>query len=170
MARYNMKLSEEIIYEIVNHVEDGLTDKDAALCADIGYSTFALWKKIGNEAKNKSRKTKRDNLCLDLVEQLKKARILRKKRLISSLEEANNVTATIFLLKNYDPKEFNKKEFVIGNFDQLEKYMEQEYTQDEIDAVRKAIIDAEQRKEREIEYDEEPIFNQDGEFQDEETS
>ena len=71
--------------------------------------------------------------------------------------------ALIFLLKNYAPEEYNKQPYLIANFDKLESYMESEYTEAEIQAVREAILKAEDRRQAEITYDEDATFNSDDE-------
>ena len=71
------------------------------------------------------------------------------------------MTGLIFLLKNKYPFEFNKEVHKVLNFTALEKFMEEHYTEDEINRIRDAVLAAEARRESELEYDEHELFAKD---------
>lgn len=164
MPQHNMKLSEDTIEQFISDVDSGLSNKDACAANEISEESYYSWMRQAKEAISKKNKTDKDKLCIKLIQGLKGAKASRRLRRIEKLEEIDSPAGLIFLLKNDDPKQFNKKEFVVANFDKLEQYMQEEYSQSEIEDIRKAIFAAEERREQEIEFDEDEVFK---EFDDE---
>lgn len=158
------KLSIELIKEISDDIASGLNNKEACEVNDITESCMYKWISKAKEAldKAKSKRTEHQQLCVEFFQSLKKARHRRKQQRIQVLDTSDNVTGIIFLLRNEYPREYNRKPHAIPNFEKLEEYMVSEYTQAEIDAIRKAIFAAEDRRESEVEYDENIIFAEDG--------
>ena len=156
-----MKLTEELIQTIAKDVREGLSNIDACRVNDINNSTFYEWINQGKAAKNKPRKTERDRLCINFIQALDKAKIKRKQLRLKKLEENNSATGLIFLLKQEYPKEFNKEPVPIPNFQKLEEFMMSEYTQQEIEMIRKAIRSAEMRRQADVKYDENELFGED---------
>ena len=123
----------------------GTSNKDACYLKSISEPVFYQWLSIAKEAlgKQASKRTKREKLCIEFLESIKKARILREQNRIQTLEASSHPTGIIFLLKNEDPSKWNKQPYLIPNFEKLEAYMQSEYTQSEIEAIRSAILAAE---------------------------
>lgn len=158
-----MKLSEELIETIGKEIEDGLSNRDACRLHDITEQTFYGWIAKAHTAQSVSRKTPHQRLCIKFAREIHNARIRRKKNLVQTLQKMDHSPASaIFLLKNISPSEFNREPYKVLNFDRLESYMESEYTEDEIQAVRDAIFKAEDRRMKEIQYDENESFEDTG--------
>ena len=157
------KLTAELIKAISENVKEGLTDREACFVNNISRETFYKYLKTAENCKEKSRSklSEHQRNCLDFLDTIKKAKILRKRLRISKLQEMPSPTGLIFLLKNEYPAEFNKQPVLIPNFQKLEEYMESEYTQSELEKIRTAILEAEARRQSEIEYDEDDGFTGD---------
>ena len=164
-----MKLSDEIIKSLVKNVCAGLSNKDAAKAESITERIFYEWLQTAAfvTETGKKRLTKREKLCVKLAERLESARLERKKRFLEKLEDNKSPAGIIFLLKQAYPDEFNKEPVPLPNFQKLEEFMASEYTQPEIEAIRKAIHAAEARRQSEIRYDENEQF---GETEDDQTT
>lgn len=156
------KLTQERINLICDDIADGLSNKDACYVNDITDRIFYKWLATARESldKPRSRLSAHQRLCIQLFQSLKKAKLKRKQKRIKTLQGLPNPTGLIFLLKNEYPDEFNKQPILIPNFQAIEKYMASEYTQAEIQAVREAILAAEERRQSEIEYDEDDAFTE----------
>lgn len=155
-----MKISEEIVKSLVKNVCAGLSNKDAAKAESISEMTFYDWLRTAEAIREsgKKRLTARDKLCVQLADRLEAARLQRKKRFLEKLEDNKSPAGIIFLLKQAYPDEFNKEPVPLPNFQKLEEFMASEYTQPEIEAIRKAIHTAEARRQSEIRYDENEQF------------
>ena len=156
------KLDQALIDSVCEHIANGTSNKDACYLKSISESGFYEWMSVAkkSEVKQPSKRTKREKLCLEFLESLKKAKILREQNRIQQLEASSHPTGIIFLLKNEDPGKWNKQPYLIPNFEKLEAYMQSEYTQSEIEAIRSAILAAEERRQSEIEYDENENFTE----------
>ena len=154
------KLTPELITAIAKDITNGLNNQEACHVNGITKQTFYVYLKTAEDCKDtpRSKLSEHQRNCVDFSDALKNAKILRKRERISKLEQMDSATALIFLLKNEYPAEFNKQPYLIPNFEKLEAYMQSEYTQDEIQAVRDAIWKAEQRRESERQYDENDLF------------
>lgn len=161
------RLTQEKIEDIANDVASGLNNKDACEVNDISQVTFYRWINIAKNCDGKEELTEHEELCVNFVNSIKKAKHRRKQLRIEKLDNHDSVVGTIFLLKNEYPNEYNRQPIHIANFDKLEEYMQSEYTQAEINAVREAIFAAEDRREAEMKYDEDAIFCEDAEGVDE---
>ena len=157
-----IKLDAALIKAICRDIADGLSNQDACYVNDITPRVFYKWLAIAQESgdKPKSRLSQHQRNCVQLFHALKKARLKRKQSRIKELQESPSAAGKIFLLKNEYPKEFNRQPYLIPNFEKLEAFMESEYTQSEIEAIRTAILAAESRRQSEIEYDEDDQFSQ----------
>ena len=160
-----MKLTEEMINSLVADVGAGLSNQDAAKVNGISKRIFYDWLDVASTVREtgKKRLTMREKLCIQLVDKLEAAKLNRKKRLIQNLDESNSPAGSIFLLKQLHPQEFNKEPVPIPNFQKLESFMAEEYTQSEIEAIRKAIHAAEQRRQSDVRYAEDKLFGDDDE-------
>lgn len=156
------RLSDAKIKAIADDVARGLSNKDACDVNDVSQTIFYQWINIAKDCNGKDELTEHQKLCIKFVKAIKKAKYRRKQARIEKLDAHESVAGIIFLLKNEYPKEFNKQPYIIPNFDKLEEYMASEYTQAEIEAVRTAILAAEDRREREVEHDEDAMFVSDG--------
>ena len=96
-----------------------------------------------------------------MADALESARLKRKQRFLEKLEDNKSPAGIIFLLKQTYPDEFNKEPVPLPNFQKLEEFMTAEYTQQEIEAIRKAIRSAEQRRQANVKYDENELFGDD---------
>ena len=158
------KLTPDLITEISQDIEKGLSNTDACRINDITRQSLHNWLGIAKDShgKPRSKLTQHQRHCLDLFDALKKAKIRRKQSLVKKLEAMDDKPAAlIFLLKNYAPEEYNRQPYLIPNFDKLESYMESEYTESEIQAIRDAILKAEDRRQAEIAYNEDTAFSLD---------
>ena len=153
-----MKLTEELIKAIAEDVLEGLSNIDACRVNDITRTTFYDWINQGKAAQDKPRKTQRDRLCLKFIQALEKAKLKRKQNRLQMLENNKSPAGVIFLLKQEYPDEYNKEPVPLPNFEKLELFMQAEYTQQEIEAIRKAIHAAEARRQSEVRYDENELF------------
>lgn len=158
-----MKLTEELIQTIAKDVFQGLSNVDACRVNDIDNSTFYGWVRQGKAAEDKPRKTQRDRLCIKFIRALEIAKLKRKQLRLQKLEENNSPAGLIFLLKQEFPDEYNKEPVPLPNFQKLEEFMRNEYTQQEIKAIRKAIRAAETRRQADVKYDENELFGEDDE-------
>lgn len=160
-----MKLSKKLIGAVSNSIEEGLSNIDAACENGIDNDTFYEWIRKAKKYADKplSRLTQHQRLCRKFKEETDKAKLKRKKFRISKLQDLDNPTGLIFLLKQEHPTEFNKEPFLIANFDKIKSYMESEYTESEIQAIREAIFKAEDRHQAEIQYAEDALFSDDDE-------
>lgn len=165
MRKAMPKLSQALIIDICEQVEAGLNNKEACEVNDVTDSAMYKWIRNAEKAleKPQSQRTDHQKLCVKFFQSLKKSRHKRKRKRIQSLQQINTANGLIFLLKNEYPREFNRRPHLIPNFEKLEDYMASEYTQAEINAIREAIFAAEDRRESEVEYDENAAFTQDGE-------
>ena len=154
------KITPELREAICKDIADGLSNKDACYVNDIDESTFYKWLTTAKESKDKqaSKLSVHQRACVKLFQSLKKEVLKRKKKRIKTLQQQAAPVGLIFLLKNEYPDEFNKQPILIPNFEAIEKYMASEYTQAEIESVREAILAAEERRQSEIEYDEDDTF------------
>lgn len=155
-----MKLTESLIKTFSESIMGGLSNIDAAAENDIAPKTFYEWIRKAKETADRplSRLTPHQKLCRQFKETIDKAKLKRKRKRISKLQDLNNPTGLIFLLKQEHPEEFNKEPVQIPNFAALEDFMASEYTQSEIETIRKAVRAAETRRQAEIMYDEDPLF------------
>ena len=155
-----MKLTKELIASVSDSIMGGLSNKEAAAVNDIDNSTFYRWLSKAKETAGKpaSKLSKHQVLCRLFKETIDKARFERKKRWIQKLDECSSPAGIIFLLKMTYPAEFNKQPVLIPNFKKLEEFMASEYTQSEIEAIRKAVRAAENRRQSEVVFDEESLF------------
>ena len=157
------KLTPDTIKAISEAIESGLTNKDAMFINDVGESAFYSWLRESDRAtqvENTDDLSDHQKLCIKFSQSIKKARIRRKQRRIAKLEETTSPAGPIFLLKNEYPEEFNKQPYLIPNFEKIDQYMASEYTQAEYQAVKDAIMRAEQRREAERQYDEDDAFTE----------
>ena len=156
-----MKLTDALITEIAESIDKGLSNIDAAAVSGIDNSTFYRWLRIAKEAADKpaSKISQHARLCKQFKAAIEKAKLTRKKRWIQKLEACKSPAGIIFLLKQNYPSEFNKEPIAIMNFGALEDFMRSEYTQQEIEAIRKAIRAAEMRRQASIKYDEDELFS-----------
>ena len=157
------RITHQLITSVVKAIEEGLTNKDRALSMTFGETTFYKWITDAESAedKDKDELTDYEKLCIKFVQSLKKARLRRQQKRIKALEGMPNPTGIIFLMKNEDPAKWNRQPYLIPNFEKLEAYMQAEYTQAELAAVRSAIMSAEERREAERHYDEDDNFTND---------
>ena len=155
------RITHQLITSVVKAIEEGLTNKDACFIHDIHESTFYKWITDGKNAIGKDELTGYEKLCVKFIESLKKGKIRRQQQRIKALEGMPNPTGIIFLMKNEDPAKWNRQPYLIPNFEKLEAYMQAEYTQAELAAVRSAIMAAEERREAERHYDEDDNFTND---------
>lgn len=158
-----MKLSEAIIVSVCDSIEQGLSNIDASYENGIDNDTFYKWiqKAKAHADKPLSKLTLHQRLCRKFKQETDKAKLKRKKFRISKLQDLDNPTGLIFLLKQEHPQEFNKEPVPIPNFKKLEEFMASEYTQSEIEEIRKAIRGAEARRQSEVVFDEDPLFGND---------
>ena len=159
-----IKLDKVLIKAIADDIGSGLSNQDACWVNGISkqslYNYLAIAKK--SEGKPCEELSEHQRNCVDLMDSLKKARVERKRERIKKLEAMDDKPAAlIFLLKNEYPQEFNRQPYLIPNFDKLESYMESEYTESEIQAIRDAILKAEDRRQAEIAYNEDTAFSLD---------
>lgn len=154
-----MKLTSLLIKEIASDILDGLNIKDACKVNGITPQTFRNWISRAETARDKDELTDKDKLYIEFDDVIAKTKLKRKRNLIATLQNhEKSVTGIIFLLKNLYPFEFNKEVHKVLNFDALEKYMQENYTQQEIDRIREAVFAAEDRREQETQYDEDDLF------------
>ena len=160
-----MKLTAEMIEALANDVGTGLSNRDAAKVNNIHETTLYDWLKVASTVRKtgKKRLTKRERDCCKLVDALESARLKRKQRFLEKLEDNKSPAGIIFLLKQAYPDEYNKEPVPLPNFEKLEQFMQAEYTQQEIEAIRKAIHAAEARRQSEVRYDENELFGDDDE-------
>ena len=155
-----MKLTSEMIEALANNVGAGLSNRDAAKVNNIHETTLYDWLKTAAtvRATGKKRLTVRDRNCCKLADALESARLKRKQRFLEKLEDNKSPAGIIFLLKQMYPDEFNKEPVPLPNFEKLEAFMASEYTQQEIEVIRKAIHTAEKRRQSEVRYAENELF------------
>lgn len=163
-----MKLTEELITELVESISIGLSNIEAAAISGIDNSTFYRWLRLAEEAEDKpaSKISKHARLCKQFKAAVDKAKLERKKRWIQKLEACKSPSGIIFLLKQNYPDEYNKEPVPIPNFQKLEEFMRSEYTQHEIEAIREAVRAAETRRQKGIRYDEDELFGDSNETTD----
>ena len=160
-----MKLTKELIEAVSESIMGGLSNIDAAAENDIATKTFYEWiqKAKATTDRPPSKLTPHQKLCRQFKETIDKAKLKRKRFRLSKLQDLDNPTGLIFLLKQEHPEEFNKEPVPIPNFQKLEDFMTSEYTQQEIEVIRKAIRDAETRRQADVKYDENELFGEDDE-------
>ena len=159
-----MKLTDTIINAVSKDIEAGLSNRDACRVNDISEDILYNWLRTAKTAISKKKKTKRDRMCIKFAEAMEASKVKRKRSLVKKLEAMDDKPAAlIFLLRNYAPEEYNRQPYLIANFDKLESYMESEYTEAEIQAIRDAILRAEDRRQAEITYNEDTAFSSDDE-------
>ena len=155
-----MKLTEELIKSVSESIIDGLSNTDAAAINDITDKVFYEWIRKARDTADRppSKLTPHQKLCRQFKETIDKAKLKRKRLRISKLQDLDNPTGLIFLLKQEHPQEFNKEPVPIPNFSKLEEFMASEYTQSEIEAIRKAIRAAENRRQSDVVFAEDALF------------
>lgn len=165
-----MKLTKELIEAVSNSIVEGLSNIDAACENGITNVTFYEWIRKAKQYADKSisKLTPHQKLCREFKQEIDRAKLKRKKFRISKLQNLDNPTGLIFLLKQEHPQEFNKEPFRVLNFEQLKKFMESEYLDSEIQKIEGAIWEAEDRRQAEIVYAEDKLFSEDDEEVDEE--
>ena len=159
-----MKLTDELIEALANDVGSGLSNRDAAKVNNISEPAFYDWLKVASTVRKtgKKRLTKRERDCCKLADALESARLKRKQRFLEKLEDNKSPAGIIFLLKQTYPDEFNKEPVPLPNFSKLEEFMASEYTQSEIEDIRRAIRKAEARRQSDVTFDEDPLFGPQG--------
>lgn len=159
------RITHQLITSVVKSIEGGLTNKEACYIHSISETTFYRWLKDAEAVRDTDADdlTQYQKLCVKFCESIKRAKISRKQKRIELLEASESPVALIFLLKNEYPREFNKRPYLIPNFAKLEEYMASEYTESEIIAIREAILAAEDRRQSEVEYEEDDLFTKDAE-------
>ena len=160
-----MKLTDEMIEALANDVGAGLSNRDAAKVNNISERVLYDWLEVAKTVREteKKRLTLREKSCCKLADALASAKLERKKRFLEKLEDNKSPAGIIFLLKQTYPDEFNKEPVPLPNFQKLEEFMAAEYTQQEIEAIRKAIRVAETRRQSDVKYDENALFGDDDE-------
>lgn len=157
-----MKLTDQLIKSVSESIEGGLSNIDAAAENDISKAVFYQWIQKAKSTADRplSKLTPHQKLCRQFKETIDKAKLKRKRFRISKLQDLDNPTGLIFLLKQEHPEEFNKEPVPIPNFKKLEEFMTSEYTQQEIEAIRKVIRTAEARRQSDVKYDENELFGE----------
>ena len=102
-----MKYSEEIVEKIIKFVENGATNKEAAMLADVSEETFYCWqrKKLANGEPNPDYQS-------ELSELLKKAKTKRKVAMVNRILTAAQKTwqAAAWYLERKHNEEFGRRE------------------------------------------------------------
>lgn len=156
------RITHQLITSVVKAIESGLTNKESCAINDISETTFYRWLNDADTARSTDADALTDyqKLCVKFCESLKKAKIRRQQKRIEALEGMPNPTGIIFLMRNEDPARWNRQPHLIPNFEKLFHYMQNEYTQAEFEAVQDAIFAAEQRRQSEVEFDEDDLFKE----------
>lgn len=111
------KLTTELINEICSYVENGNTNKDAAILSNVGESTFYLWLQKAEEDK----KAKKESIYMEFLESLKKALVTFKayhiQQVTKAAKDPRYWAASMTLLERKFPEEFGRRLDIKGKFD-----------------------------------------------------
>ena len=107
------KLTPELLEEILSHIANGHTNKDACLLCGIHESTFINWRKQGQQ--------ETEGIYFELFQRMPLADVQFKETHLSAIRENNTLSAHQWLLEKKYPMEYAKRELLVFE-DKLEAF------------------------------------------------